>query len=96
MAALQGVDLGARPDLWQAYDLDKPKITARSRPLAELKTRFPDRVGEVDAALKSVSVERHPPLSLGYIPMVGRNTFWTVLIDRNTTEVLAFVPIDSF
>ncbi|MFC6281604.1 MULTISPECIES: TfpX/TfpZ family type IV pilin accessory protein [Polaromonas] len=96
MAALQGVALGARPDLWQSYEKAKPQVLARARPLAELKTRFPDHTGDIDRALQSASASARPGAAIGYIPMVGRSTFWTVLIDANTAEVIAFVPLDSF
>lgn len=92
MAALQGLQLGARPDLWQDYEKAKDKITATAKPVAELKKRFPGRASEIDNALKSAPVNA----PVGYIPLVGRNTFWTVLINTNTAEVLAFVPLDPF
>ena len=93
MAALQGAALGARPDFWQSYEKAKPQILALAKPLAELKSRFPANQKEIDSALKAAG---QVPVAVGYIPMVGRQTFWTVLIDLNTAEVLAFVPIDSF
>lgn len=93
MAALQGAAIGARPDFWQPYATAKPQILARAKPLAELKARFPANKKEIDSALQTAG---RVPLAVGYIPMVGRQTFWTVLIDLNTAEVLAFVPIDSF
>ena len=94
MAALQGAALGARPDFWQSYEQAKPQVLARARPLADLNARFPARAGEVTKALQSATGRL--PTSIGYIPMVGRSTFWTVLIDSSTAEVIAFVPIDSF
>ena len=93
MAALQGIAIGARPDLWQAYSKGKPQILAKAKPLAELKSRFPANKKEIDGALQASG---HAPIAVGYIPMVGRQTFWTVLIDLNTAEVLTFVPLDSF
>lgn len=96
MAALQGAVLGARPDFWQSYEKAQPQILARGRPLAELKSRFPARIGDIDRALQSASASVRPAASIAYIPMVGRNTFWTVLIDANTSKVIAFVPLDSF
>ena len=96
MAALQGASLGARADFWQSYEKAKPQILARVRPLAELKTRFPARAEEIDRALKSVSATARPSTSIAYIPLISRSTFWTVLLDASTTEVIAFVPIDSF
>jgi hypothetical protein len=93
MAALQGAALGARPDFWQPYEKAKPQVLARAKPLAELKARFPANKKEIDSALQAAG---RVSVGVGYIPMVGRQTFWTVLIDLNTAEVLAFVPIDSF
>lgn len=93
MAAMQGVSLSARPGLWQAYEKSKSRILESARPLEQLKNRFPDRATEIDAVLKSVG---RAATSVSYVPMVGRQTFWTVLLDSNTAEVIAFVPIDSF
>ncbi len=92
MAALQGLQLGARPDLWQSYEEGKDKIIAVSKPVAELKKRFPARASEIDNVLKAAPANA----PVGYIPLVGRNTFWTVLINTQTAEVLAFVPLDPY
>lgn len=96
MTALGGVPLGARPGLWQPYAQAKSQVLAHARPLAELKTRFPDRVAKIDGALKSASRGADAMNSIGYIPMIGRKDFWTALVDTRTAEVIAFVPIDSF
>lgn len=96
MAALQGAVLGARPDFWQAYELAKPRVVAHARPLTDLKTRFPARTDSIDKALAASNASGRSAGSVGYIPLVGRNLFWTVLIDIQTAEVLAFVPLDSF
>ena len=93
MAALQGAALGARPDFWQSYDKAKPQVLARAKPLAELRARFPANKKDIDRALQASG---RSASALAYVPMVGRQTFWTVLIDANTAEVMAFVPIDSF
>lgn len=94
MAAVQGVNLGARPDFWQSYEKARPQILARAKPLAELKTRFAAQSATIDAVLASKG--KRPAGSVGYLPLAGRNTFWTVLVDTNTAEILGFVPIDSF
>ena len=96
MTALQGASLSARPGLWQPYEKARSKILAIARPLEQLKSRFPARVTEIDAALKSAAATGRAAGSVSYLPMVGRQTFWTVLVDSNTAEVIAFVPIDSF
>lgn len=96
MAALDGAPLGARPDLWQSYEAAKPQVLKQAKPLAELKTRFPADVVNIDNALASALASGRKSSDIGYIPMIGRKTFWTVLIDTKTAEVIAFVPIDSF
>ena len=92
LAALQGLPLGARPDLWQDYEKAKPDILTTAKSLAELKTRFPERANEMDAALKTVPAN----IAIGSLPLVSRSTFWTVLINTQTAEVLAFVPLDPY
>lgn len=96
MAAVAGVALGTRPDLWQSYAAARSQIQRHAKPLADLKKRFPDRVGEIDAALKAASSVARPDAAISYVPLAGHNVFWTVLIDASTTGVIAFVPIDSF
>lgn len=96
MAALAGAPLGARPDLWQSYEKAKPQILAAGKPLADLKARFPGRVAEIDAALKSQAPASGLPAKIAYVPLAARDSFWTVLINAETAEVIAFVPIDPY
>ena len=95
-AALQGAHLGGQPNLWQAYETAKPEVLARARPLADLKSRFPASTGAIDKALTAASTQPRPAQFISYLTLVGRQTFWTVLIDNRTAEIIAFVPIDSF
>ncbi len=92
MAALQGLDLATRPDFWQSYEKAKTQIIAKAKPLADLKTRFPARAIDIDAAI--ITVPANTPI--GYIPLHSRSNFWTVLINTNTAEVLGFVPLDPY
>ncbi len=90
--ALNGLAVGAQPNLWQSYDKGKADVLAIAKPLAELKARFASRVPEIDKALKAIPAR----VAVGYVPMVGRSSFWTVFVDLKTAEVLAFVPIDPY
>lgn len=92
MAALQGLDIGARPDFWQDYGNAKLQVIGAAKPVAELKARFPARAPEIDGVLKSIP----PNTPVGYLPLVSRSTFWTVLVNTNTAEVLGFVPLDPY
>ncbi len=93
MAALQGLSLSARPDLWQPYALAIPEILKAAKPVAALKTRFASQAGEIDRILASAGAA---PQSMVYLPMVGRKSFWTVFLDPVTAEVKGYLPLDSF
>lgn len=91
-AELAGLALATRPDYWQAYDKAKAQVVAKAKPLTDLKARFPARATEIDAALKSAPNST----PVGYLPLIGRNTFWTILINTSTAEVIGFVPLDPY
>jgi hypothetical protein len=93
MAALGGLSLSARPDLWQTYGAAKSDIWQAAKPVSELKARFAMRAAEIDAAIAKTG---RKPEALVYLPLVGRKSFWTVLLDPTTADVLGFLPIDSF
>lgn len=93
MAALQGLQLGARPDLWQTYDAAKPRVLQMARPVSELKTRFLSRAGEIDEVLEAA---HRGAGATAYLPIVGHDAFWTAFIDPVTADVVAFMPLDSF
>lgn len=93
MAALEGLSLSARPDLWQPYAAAKTEIWQSAKPVSELKARFASQAAAIDAAIASTG---RPAEALAYMPLVGRKSFWTVLLDPVTAEVVGFIPIDSF
>lgn len=93
MAALAGVSLSARPDLWQPYAIGVPEVLLAAQPLSALKNRFPGQIANIDSVLASTG---RNPQSMVYLPMVGRESFWTVFLDPVTAQVVASMPLDSF
>jgi hypothetical protein len=94
MAALQGIPLSARPDLWQSYEAGRADVLKAAKPVAQLKSRFPQRAAEIDAALRAGGGD---PARASYLPLVARKAdAWTVLLDAGTARVLGYVPLDSF
>ncbi len=93
MAALQGVHLGARPDLWQAYPQARMRVLLAAKPAAQLKERFPEQTDLIDVAIERTGDSAE---SVVFLPMVGRDKYWTVLLDASTAEVVGFIPLDSF
>ena len=93
LAALNGVPLAARSDLWQPYAASAPSVLMASRSLTELLSRFPEATDQIATA---VSDTRRTASSLRYVPMVGREQAWTVLIDAASAQPLAYLRLDSF
>ena len=93
LAAVQGVNLGNRPDLWQPYAAGVPDVLKVAKPVSALKIRFPQQAIEIEQVLQKASKS---PDKLLYVPMAGRKSFWTVFVDPTTAEVVATMPLDSF
>lgn len=93
VAALQGLHIGARPDLWQPYDVARPRVLQAAKPVSQLKARFHDRAADIDAVLNSAG---RRPDTMVYLPMVGRRAFWTAFLDPVTADLVAFMPLDPY
>ncbi len=93
LAALQGLLLSARPDLWLPYAQARERVLQAARPMADLHQRFADQAELIEARVAATGQAED---TLVYLPMVARESFWTVLLDARTAEVRGFVPLDSF
>jgi hypothetical protein len=93
LAAVRGASLSARPDLWQPYVAAINEIRREAKPISDLKARLFTQASAIDAA---VAATGRKPDSLAYLPLAGRKTFWTVLIDPTNGDILGFMPLDSF
>lgn len=93
MLALQGLQLGARPDLWQAYPEARQRVLYAAQPVSALRQRFPDQASQIGALVERTGQAAE---TLVYLPLAGRKSFWTVLLDARTAEVRGFLPLDSF
>ncbi len=93
LAALQGLPLAARPDLWQPYASARAEVLEAAHPVTGLKTRFASQAAEIDRVLAQAG---HSAQTTVYLPLVGRKAFWTVFLDPATAAVVATMPLDSF
>ncbi len=92
-AALNGVSLATRSDLWQVYEAARAEVLKEAKPAAALRERFSSQAVQIDHAIAATA---RPVTGLRYLPLLGRNTAWTVLLDAETAEPLGFLPLDSF
>ena len=93
LAALQGVPLAGRPDLWQPYANAIPDILKAAKPVRELKARHKDQSQTIDELLRG---EGRNPENVVYLPLIGRKSFWTAFLDPVTADIVATLPLDPF
>lgn len=91
--ALQGVDLGMRPEYWLPAGRTAPALLAEARPLDGLLARYPARAAELHeyAAATGRRIEQ-----LKYLPMLARSSDWVALVDASSGEVVGHAPFDGF
>lgn len=93
LAALQGAQLGFRPDLWEPYAAAIPRILKVALPVRSLKDKFRDRTAEIDSLLSAAGAKSD---NVVYLPLVSRSNFWTVFLDASDARVIATMPVDAF
>ena len=82
-AALAGLDLQHFPKYYAPYAQGAGAILAKARTLAQLRAMEPGTAKRVEAWLARSGVE---PLSVLHLPLRGRNSWISVLIDRRTAQ----------
>lgn len=93
IAALSGAHLALQAQYWQPYEASRAEVLKAGKPLSELRQRFAKQAALIDDAVRSAG---RAEAQLLWIPLTARKAFWTVLIDAQTAQPLAFLPIDSF
>lgn len=84
-AAFEGKDLPVFPRYYQNYAGHENTISAAAKPLAELKNLNPNRVTEIDAALKSTGLQE---ADIGFVALRSKFEDMTVLINKHDGKVL--------
>lgn len=93
MAALQGVDIGARPDLWVSYESQVAAIQAAALPVKTLLASRPNEASAIESALASVGLKAD---DARYLPVVSRQMAWTAILSPQDARPVRFLPIDPF
>ncbi len=93
MAAMQGSVLSAQPQLWQPYEAAKFEILSKAKTMPTLYARFGAQKALIDEAVRSSNKTAE---GLVWLPLVGRKSFWTVLLDAQSAQPVGYVPLDSF
>ena len=86
-------DIERRPNLWHAYAEAKEHVAERLVDLAKLTGQGPDAAATVEAYLQSTN---RNAAELGYIPLIGRERNFAVILDRETVDPLAILDLEPW
>jgi len=93
VAALGGVQMSARPELWMDYGKATPEILKAAKPVAALMAAQPAFATPLQKAL----ADHHRSIdNTVYLPLASRAGFGTALLDATTAQPVALLPLDSF
>lgn len=92
-AALNGVQMSARPELWMPYSHAVPEILKAAKPLGALTAAKPAFAVPLQEALRA---HHRTADNTVYLPLASRAGFGTALLDATTGEPVALLPLDSF
>jgi hypothetical protein len=93
MLAASGVPQAAQPELWQPYEAGRAAILETAKPLAQLRLKFPGRSDLIDAHIAKTGRSEE---GLVYMPVLARDTAWSILLDAQTALPVGFIPLDPY
>ncbi len=91
--ALQGIDVGMRPEFWLPASSTAAEMRAGARPLAALAARYPARAAELQ---EYVAATGRSAEQLKYLPLLARRTDWVALVDAQSGRIVGHAPFDGF
>ena len=92
-SALSGADVGQRPIFWQPYEKSVGQIVKRAWPVDLLFKQYPAAVQDIK---KRIDKTGRNPGQVKFLPVIAKDPTWSVLVDGNTAEVLAYIPYNGF
>jgi predicted membrane protein len=92
--SLSGLDAVYRPDRWMPYEHGFVELKTRSRPMAELISLHPRAQSQIEATMAKIA---RTPEELKWLPVQSRRSAnWVCLLDRNSWQVLTFLPLAGY
>jgi hypothetical protein len=88
-----GLPMSAQPEFWEAYSKSRSRVLKSGKPVDNLLLKFPKDAPTIKEAVASSGVA---PADLLYFSFVDRTNYWTVLVDKNTLALVAYLPLDSY
>ena len=93
MLALGGLSEAAQANLWVPYEKVESEVLAQSHPVQRLIDRFPTQADKIRQLLADHQLALDNAV---YLPLIVKDAFWTVVLDKNQLDKPYYIDIDSF
>jgi hypothetical protein len=90
-SAMEGKDVQNFPRFYVPYEANADAIKQRARTLDALRKLRPEAQQYIDAEHLNVPEEQ-----LRWLPVRSPKGFWTALLDAQTAQLLAYIPVDPY
>jgi hypothetical protein len=84
---------GAMPAFWQNYELSKDQVVSEASSVEDLYKQYPSDDVLINAQIAKSGLNRSQVV---FLPIVAARNSWTVLLNKETAEMIGFVPKDAF
>ena len=93
MSSMAGVDLQTFPQYYVPYEGEAPQAVKRSKPLTELRRRYPERAGYIDDVVAGLGRREG---DTRYLPLRARARDYCALIDAKSGAIVGFLNVDPW
>ncbi|MEJ5150552.1 TfpX/TfpZ family type IV pilin accessory protein [Comamonas sp. MYb396] len=93
MLALGGVSEAAQANLWVPYEQVQSEVLAQAHPVQRLIDRFPTQADKIRQLLADHQLALDNAV---YVPLIVKDAFWTVVLDKHQLDKPYYLDIDSF
>jgi len=83
---------GVMPAFWQDYALSKNQVVREASSVDDLYKQYPADDVLIDAQIAKSGLNRSQVV---FLPIVSARNSWTVLLNKETAEMIGFVPKDA-
>jgi len=75
------------------YETVKPEVLAQAHPVQRLIDRFPKQADRIRQLLADHQLALDNAV---YVPLIVKDAFWTVVLDKHQLDKPYYLDIDSF
>jgi hypothetical protein len=93
LSALAGADLKTYPQYFVPYEAQAALVRERSKPVAALRERHPEKDGEITRAVARSGLDEK---QLAYLPLHGRRKDLALLVERSSARIVGYAGVDPW